>query len=81
MAVMHDNRSRFTSDIFRHFLEHDHIKDKRILNSYSQLQMKIEPYSKIVKNEFLSLEDIPNMDDSSRIYHMFIRAYNEDRVT
>ncbi|MGA7367818.1 MAG: hypothetical protein WBX01_01725 [Nitrososphaeraceae archaeon] len=53
-----------TSRIFKHFLVHNnHIKDKRIPNSYPQLQGKIEAYNKIVKNEFLALEDVPNTDD------------------
>jgi hypothetical protein len=42
---------------------HNHIKDKRIPNSYPQLQGKIEAYNKIVKSEFLALEDILNVDD------------------
>ena len=53
--VMHDNGKQFTSKIFRHFLVHNHIKDKRIPNSYPQLQGKIEAYNKIVKNEFLAV--------------------------
>ena len=28
--VMHDNGKQFTSKIFRHFLQHDNIKDKSI---------------------------------------------------
>jgi len=31
--VMHDNEKQFTSRIFKHFLVHNHIKDKRIPNS------------------------------------------------
>ncbi|MGH9979095.1 MAG: hypothetical protein ACRD8Z_25175, partial [Nitrososphaeraceae archaeon] len=46
----------------KRFLVHNHIKDKRIPNSYPQLQGKIEAFNKIVKNEFLALEDIPNID-------------------
>jgi transposase InsO family protein len=78
-TVMHDNGKQFTSNIFRHFLVHNHIKDKRIPNSYSQLQGKIEAYNKIVKNEFLAFEDIPNIDAGRRRYDMFVRAYNEAR--
>jgi transposase InsO family protein len=77
--VMHDNGKQFTSRIFRHFLVHNHIKDKRIPNSYPQLQGKIEAYNKIVKNEFLALEDIPNIDDGKLRYDMFVKAYNETR--
>ena len=61
--IMHDNGKQFTSKIFRHFLVHNQIKDKQIPNSYPQLQGKIEAYNKIVKNEFLAVEDIPNIDD------------------
>jgi transposase InsO family protein len=68
--VMHDNGKQFTSRIFKHFLVHNHIKDKRIPNSYPQLQGKIEAYNKIVKNEFLSLEDIPNIDSGELRYDM-----------
>ena len=77
--VMHDNGKQFTSRIFKHFLVHNHIKDKRIPNSYPQLQGKIEAYNKIVKNEFVALEDIPNIDDGKLRYDMFVKAYNETR--
>src|ERR671918_2339384 len=77
--VLHDNGKQFTSNIVRHFLVHNHIKDKRIPNSYPQLQGKIEAYNKIVKNEFLALEDIPNIDDGKLRYDMFVKAYNEAR--
>ena len=77
--VMHDNGKQFTSNIFRLFLVHNHIKDKRIPNSYPQLQGKIEAYNKIVKNEFIALEDIPNIDDGKLRYDMFVKAYNEAR--
>jgi transposase len=56
--VLHDNGKQFTSKIFRHFLVHNQIRDKQIPNSYPQLQGKVEAYNKIVKNEFLMLEDI-----------------------
>ena len=78
--IMHDNGKQFTSKIFRHFLVHNQIKDKRIPNSYPQLQGKIEAYNKIVKNEFLAVEDIPNIDDGKIRYDsMFVKAYNETR--
>lgn len=77
--VMHDNGKQFTSRIFRRFLVHNHIKDKRIPNSYPQLQGKIEAYNKIVKNEFLAIEDISNIDDGKLRYDMFVKAYNEAR--
>jgi len=77
--VMHDNGKQFTSGIFKHFLVHNHIKDKRIPNSYPQLQKRIEAYNKIVKNEFLALENIPNIEDGKLRYGLFVRAYNETR--
>jgi putative transposase len=78
--IMHDNGKQFTSRIFKHFLVHNHIKDKRIPNSYPQMQGKIEAYNKIVKNEFLALEDdILNIDDGNQRYDMFVKAYNEAR--
>ena len=76
---MHDNGKQFTSRIFRHFLVHNQIKDKQIPNSYPQLQGKVEAYNKIVKNEFIALEDIPNIDDGKQRYDMFVKAYNETR--
>ena len=77
--VMHDNGKQFTSKMFRHFLVHNQIKDKQIPNSYPQLQGKIEAYNKIVKNEFLAIEDIPNIDDGKQRYDMFVKEYNETR--
>lgn len=77
--IMHDNGKQFTSNIFKRFLVHNHIKDKRIPNSYPQLQGKIEAYNKVVKNEFLALEDILNIEDGKLRYDMFVKAYNETR--
>jgi transposase len=77
--IMHDKGKQFTSRVFRRFLEHNHIKDKPIPNSYPQLQGKVEAYNKIVKNEFLAVEDIPNIDDGKLRYDMFVKAYNETR--
>ena len=77
--IMHDNGKQFISKMFRHFLVHNHIKDKRIPNSYPQLQGKIEAYNKIVKNEFLALEDILNIDDGKLRYEMFVKAYDDAR--
>ena len=78
-TVMHDNGKQFTSQAFRHFLEQNNIKDKRIPNFYPQMQGKIEAYNKIVKNEFLALEEIPNMEDGKLRYDLFVKAYNEAR--
>ena len=78
--VLHDNGKQFTSNIFRRFLVHNRIKDKRIPNCYPQLQGKIEAYNRIVKNEFLAVEEIPNIDDGKLRYDdMFVKAYNEAR--
>ena len=77
--IMHDNGKQFTSNIFKRFLVHNHIKDKRIPNSYPQLQGKVEAYNKIVKNEFLAIEDIPNIVDGKLRYDIFVKAYNETR--
>ena len=32
-----------------------------------------------MKNEFLAIEDIPNIDDGRLRYDMFVKAYNETR--
>ncbi len=77
--VMHDNGKQFTSNIFRHFLVHNQIKDKRIPNRYPQLQGKVEAYNKIVKDEFLAVEDMPNIDDGKPRYDIFVKAYNKTR--
>jgi len=77
--IMHDNGKQFTSRIFRHFLVHNQIKDKQILNFYPQLQGKVEAYNKIVKNEFLAVEVLPNIDHGKQRYDMFVKAYNETK--
>ena len=43
------------------------------------MQGKIEAYNEVVKNEFLALEDILNIDDGKLRYDMFVKAYNEAR--
>ena len=45
-----------------------------------QLQGKVEAYNKIVKNEFLAVEDISSRDDGKVRYNMFVKAYNETRT-
>jgi putative transposase len=77
--IMHDNGKQFMSQIFKRFLEYNKIKDKPIPKSYPQLQGKVEAYNKIVKNEFLSVEDISSIDDGKLRYDMFVKAYNETR--
>ena len=32
-----------------------------------------------MKNEFLAIEDIPNIDDGKQRYDMFVKEYNETR--
>ncbi|MGD9534396.1 MAG: DDE-type integrase/transposase/recombinase [Candidatus Nitrosocosmicus sp.] len=78
-TVMHDNGKQFTSKAFENFLENNQIKDKRIRKFYPQMQGKIEAYNKIIKNEFLALEDIPNVEEGKQRYDMFVKAYNEAR--
>jgi Integrase core domain len=53
--------------------------DKPIPARYPQLQGKIEAYNKIVKNEFLAIENIPNVEEGKKMYSMFVKAYNEER--
>src|SRR5688572_18438913 len=77
--VMHDNGKQFTSKIFRHFLQRNNIKDKSIPVGYPQLQGKIEAYNKIVKKEFLAVENIHNIEEGKRMYSLFVKAYNETR--
>ena len=77
--AIHDNGKQFTSKIFKHFLHKNDIKNKPIPNSYPQLQGKVEAYNKIVKNEFLKIEDIASIDDGKLKYNMFVKAYNENR--
>jgi transposase InsO family protein len=77
--VMHDNNKQFTSKIFRRFLQRNNIKDKSIPARYPQLQGKIEAYNKIVKNEFLAIENLPNIEDGKKMYSMFVKTYNEER--
>ena len=52
---------------------------KPIPNSYLQLQGKVDAYNKIVKNEFISVEDISNIDEGKLRYDMFVKAYNDKR--
>jgi hypothetical protein len=54
-------------------------EDKRIPNSYPQIEEKIESYNKLLRNKFLVSEDIPNIDDGKIRYDMFAMAYNEAR--
>ena len=64
--VIHDNGKQFKSKMFRHFLQRNNIKDKSIPTRYPQLQGKIVVYNKIVKNEFLAVENIHNVEDGKK---------------
>jgi putative transposase len=77
--VMHDNGKQFKSKIFRRFLKMNDIKDKSIPTRYPQLQGKIEAYNKIVKNEFLAVENISDVEEDKIRYSMFVKSYNEER--
>src|SRR5574339_490646 len=79
--ILHDNGKQFKSKIFRHFLQRNNIKDKSIPARYPQLQGKIEAYNKIVKNEFLAVENISDVEEEEKekILYMFVKAYNEER--
>ena len=50
--IMQDDGKKFTSSILKRSLVYNHINDKRIPNSYPQLQRKIEAYNKTVENGF-----------------------------
>lgn len=77
--VMHDNGKQFVSKSFRQYLRENDIKDKPIPAAYPQLQGKVEAYNKIVKNEFLAVEDILDREDGKARYAVFVNAYNMDR--
>jgi putative transposase len=77
--IIHDNGKQFTSTVFKRFLEHNSIKDKPIPKAYPQLQGKIEAHNKIVKNEFISVENISSTDDGKMKYNMFVKTYNDKR--
>ena len=79
LKILHDNGKQFTSKTFRYFLKRNKIKDKSIPARYPQLQGKIEAYNKIVKNEFLAIENISNIEEGKRRYSMYVKAYNEER--
>ena len=81
LKILHDNGKQFTSKIFRYFLKRNKIKDKSIPARYPQLQGKIEAYNKIVKNEFLAIENISNIEEGKRRYSMYVKAYNEEKRT
>jgi hypothetical protein len=65
--------------MYQYFLKYYDTHDKRISNSYPQLHGKVEVYAKMVKNEFLAVEDISETDDGKLRYDTFIKAYNENR--
>lgn len=64
---------------FRKYLKENDIKDKAIPAAYPQLQGKVEAYNKIVKNEFLAVENISDIQDGKARYAQFVNAYNMDR--
>jgi len=39
----------------------------------------VEAYNKIVKNEFLAVEVLPNIDHGKQRYDMFVKTYNETK--
>jgi transposase InsO family protein len=55
------------------------MKDKPNPNFYPQLQGKVEAYNRMVKNEFISVEDISSRDEGKLRNEMFVKAYNDKR--
>jgi hypothetical protein len=43
------------------------------------LQGKVEAYNKIIKNEFISVEQISSIHEGKVRYDMFVKAYNDKR--
>ena len=77
--ILHDNGKQFTSKIFRLFYNVITLKINPYLPDILNYKVKIEAYNKIVKNEFLAVENIANVEDGKRMYAMFVKAYNEER--
>lgn len=78
-AVMRDNGKRSISRIFRHCLVLNHDNDKRT-PFLSALTMENRSICKVVKNEYLAIENILNKDDNKIMYDdMFVNAYDEVR--
>ncbi len=77
--AMHDNGKQFKSNLFKRFLKKNGIKDKPIRKRRPQEQGKVEAYNKIVRNEFLAVEDIASIEDGKIRYAMFVKAYNDER--
>jgi hypothetical protein len=48
-------------------------------NSYEAALVTLKVYNKIVKNEFISVEDISSKDEGRLRYDMFVMAYNDKR--
>ena len=72
--IMVNNLNPKYSDVFYNIIT---LKTNPYL--HPQLQGKIEAYNKIVKNKFLAVENILNIEDGKIMYCMFVKAYNEDR--
>ncbi len=77
--AMHDNGKQFKSNLFKRFIKKNDIKDKPIRKARPQEQGKVEAYNKIVRNEFLAVEDITGTEDGKIRYAMFVKAYNDER--
>ena len=72
--MQHDNGKQFSSKnkIFRRFLKRRNIRDKPIPAKYPQLQGKIEAYNKIVKNEFLKVENILYIEEGKKKVYLYV---------
>ena len=77
--VMHDGGTEFTSTDFKNFLILNGIKDKQIPKGYPQEQGKVEAYNKIVKAEFLQIEELKDEKDGAEKYESFVNSYNYER--
>ena len=70
-----------TGTTYSDLINSNYQQDVNLLELFSgyKLQGKVEAYNKIVKNEFLAVEDISSIDDGKLRYDMFVKAYNETR--
>jgi hypothetical protein len=55
------------------------IASAKIKTDKLDAEKKVEAYNKIIKNEFISVEQISSIDEGKVRYNMFGNAYNETR--
>ncbi len=77
--ILHDNGNSLRLECSSIFYSITTFKTKLFLSDIHNYRKRSEHKIKIVKNEFLAVENTYGIEEDSTIYHIFAKEYNEEK--